>query len=138
MKASMDCTWIDGMAFQADVNGHNIVIDAMPEVGGEDRGPRPKPLLLLALAGCTGMDVIHILRKMKQSPTWFNVRVEADLTEEHPKHYARMTVIYQFKEEDQLDGKKVLRAVTLSQEQYCGVSAQLARGTELDHRIEYI
>ena len=138
MKSSMECSWIDGMAFEAEVNGHKLVIDAMPEVGGEDRGPRPKPLLMLALAGCTGMDVIYILRKMKQNPTWFNVKVDAELTEEHPKHYSSMTVIYQFKEADQLDDKKVQRAVTLSQEQYCGVSAQLGKSAAMDHRIEYV
>lgn len=138
MKSSMECTWIDGMAFEGELNGHKLTIDAGPDVGGLDRGPRPKPLLMLALAGCTGMDVIYILRKMKQEPTWFNVKIEAELTEEHPKHYAQMTVIYQFKQADQLDGKKVARAVSLSQEQYCGVSAQLGKSAEMAHRIEYV
>lgn len=138
MKTSTDCTWIDGMAFESELNGHKLVIDAAPEVGGEDRGPRPKPLLMLALAGCTGMDVIYILRKMKQDPTWFNIKVEGDITEEHPKHYSHMRLVYQFKESDGLDTKKVQRAVTLSQEQYCGVSAQLAKSAQIDHRIEYL
>lgn len=138
MKSSMDCTWMNGMAFEGELNGHKVTIDAAPEVGGEDRGPRPKPLLMLALAGCTGMDVIYILRKMKQNPSWFNVKVEAELTEEHPKHYSHMTVIYQFKEADELDAKKVLRAVTLSREQYCGVAAQLGKSAEIAHRIEYV
>ena len=138
MKISTDCNWIDGMAFQADMNGHKVVIDAGPDVGGEDRGPRPKPLLLIALGGCTGMDVIYILNKKRQRPSWFNVRVEAEQTEDHPKRYSRMTVIYQFKKEDGLDPRKVERSVQLSQENYCGVAAMLGKSAELDHRIEYL
>ena len=138
MKISTDCSWIDGMAFQADMNGHKVVIDAGPDVGGEDRGPRPKPLLLIALGGCTGMDVIYILNKKRQHPSWFNVRVEAEQTEDHPKRYSRMTVIYQFKKEDGLDPRKVERSVQLSQENYCGVAAMLGKSAELDHRIEYL
>lgn len=138
MKISTDCSWIDGMAFQADMNGHKVVIDAGPDVGGEDRGPRPKPLLLIALGGCTGMDVIYILNKKRQHPSWFNVRVEAEQTEDHPKRYSRMTVIYQFKKEDGLDPKKVARSVQLSQENYCGVAAMLGKSAELAHRIEYL
>lgn len=138
MKVTTDCKWKEGMAFEAVMDGHKIIIDATPEVGGKDLGPRPKPLMLLSLAGCTGMDVISILEKMKQTPSWFNVKVEAEQTEEHPKHYAQMTVIYQFKKEDNLDPSKVEKAVTLSQERYCGVSALLSRAAELDHRIEYL
>ncbi len=138
MKVTTDCTWKEGMAFEAVMDGHKIVIDAVPEVGGKDLGPRPKPLMLLALAGCTGMDVISILGKMKQEPTWFNVKVDADQTEQHPKHYAKMTVIYQFKASDNLDKDKVEKAVMLSQERYCGVSYLLGKAAELDHRIEYL
>lgn len=138
MKVTTDCTWMDGMAFEAVMDGHKIVIDANPEVGGKDRGPRPKPLMLLALAGCTGMDVISILGKMKQEPSWFNVKVDADQTEEHPKHYAKMVVVYQFKASDNLDKAKVEKAVVLSQERYCGVSHLLSKAAELDHRIEYL
>ncbi len=138
MKVTTDCTWKEGMAFESIMDGHKIIIDAMPEVGGKDLGPRPKPLMLLALAGCTGMDVISILEKMKQKPSWFNVKVEADQTEVHPKYYSKMTVIYQFKKEDNLDKDKVEKAVMLSQERYCGVSALLSKAIELDHRIEYL
>ncbi len=138
MKVTTDCTWKEGMAFEAVMDGHKIVIDATPEVGGKDLGPRPKPLMLLSLAGCTGMDVVSILDKMKQKPSWFNVKVEAEQTEEHPKHYKEFTVIYQFKKSDNLDPGKVEKAVLLSQERYCGVSALLAKAAELDHRIEYL
>ena len=65
MKTSLNVNWIKGMAFESEVNGHKIIIDAMESVGGADKGPRPKPLMLLSLAGCTGMDVVSILNKMK-------------------------------------------------------------------------
>ncbi len=138
MKVTTDCTWKGEMAFEAVMDGHKIVIDATPEVGGKDLGPRPKPLILLSLAGCTGMDVVSILAKMQQKPSWFNVKVEAIQTEDHPKYYSNFVVIYQFKAEDNLDPEKVKKAVALSQERYCGVSALLGKAAELDHRIEYL
>ncbi|RKX76225.1 MAG: OsmC family peroxiredoxin [Spirochaetes bacterium] len=138
MKHSITCNWIGDMAFMTEVTGHKIVLDAASEVGSKDRGPRPKPLVLSALAGCTGMDVISILRKMKQEPSYFNVAVEADATEEHPKYYTRFHVIYEFKEKDNLDREKVEHAVELSQEKYCGVSALLKKAAELTYEIKYI
>lgn len=96
MKTKLSVNWLDGMAFESEVNGHKIVIDADEAVGGKDRGPRPKPLMLLALAGCTGMDVVSILKKMRVELDNFSVEVEANNTEEHPKHYDEMKVIYKF------------------------------------------
>ena len=96
MKAEVGCRWKGGMAFETEMDGHKIVIDATPEVGGKGLGPRPKPFMLLALAGCTGMDVISILTKMGQEVSWFNVRVESEMTHEHPKHYSGFHIIYEF------------------------------------------
>ena len=135
---NIDCTWIDGMSFETEISGHRIVLDADRTVGGEDRGPRPKPLLLAALIGCTGMDVVSILKKMQQNQSFFNVRVEADSTEEHPKTYTRMKVIYEFKKSDNLDEKKVEKAVSLSQDRYCCVSALLKKAIPLDYEIRYL
>jgi putative redox protein len=87
MKHEVNTSWMGNMKFNSLVGGHQIVIDALPEMGGEDSGPRPKQLMLTALAGCTAMDVISILRKMKITPDSFVVKIEANLTEEHPKHY---------------------------------------------------
>ncbi len=63
-KEIVTTTWLDNMAFESDINGHKIIIDAEESVGGADRGPRPKNLMLAALGGCTGMDVVSILKKM--------------------------------------------------------------------------
>jgi putative redox protein len=126
------------MAFETEVTGHKIIFDGDESVGGEDRGPRPKPLVLSALAGCTGMDVIYVLRKMKIEPSYFNVAVDGNLTDDHPKQYDKIHVVYEFKKDDGLDEHKVETAVGLSQEKYCGVSALLKKGAELSYEICYI
>lgn len=122
------------MAFEAELDGHKLIIDASPEVGGSDNGPRPKPLMLVALAGCTGMDVVSILKKMRVELDGLRVWVEAEMTEEHPKHYSEMKIIYEFKGKD-LPMDKLEKAVSLSEERYCGVSAVYRKampvGTEI-------
>jgi putative redox protein len=138
MSHSISCSWNEDMSFDAKVNGHPVTMDADESVGGKDRGPRPKQMLLASLAGCTGMDVISILQKMNQNPSFFNIKVEGELTEEHPKYYRRVKVIYEFKEDDGLESKKVERAVSLSQEKYCGVSALLRQAIDLDYEIRYL
>ena len=138
MSHAISCSWRDGMAFDANVDGHTITLDAAEAVGGKNRGPTPKPMLLVSLAGCTGMDVIAILNKMQQPYSYFDVKVEGELTEEHPKQYHSIKIIYEFKKDDGLDEGKVEKAVQLSQDRYCGVSALLKKGSELDYEIRYI
>ena len=99
-------------------------------------GPRPKPLMMVALAGCTGMDVVSILKKMRVNYEAFHVDVEADQTEEHPIRYSSMKVIYRFKGKD-LPKEKIEKAVNLSRDRYCGVSANYAKAFPLDHEIVY-
>jgi putative redox protein len=125
------------MQFDAVVNNHHIVMDAVAEVGGQNKGPRPKELMMVSLAGCTGMDVISMLKKMRIEPEKFDVDIEADLTEEHPKHYTKMHVIYSFKGKE-LDPEKLKKAVELSQERYCGVSAAYRKAMELTYEIKII
>jgi len=134
MTEKVQLGWLDGMAFEAEVNGHKIVVDAVESVGGRDRGPRPKPLLLASLAGCTAMDVISILDKMRVKVDAFNVEVIAEQTEEHPKVYSQIKLLYKFKGKD-LPMDKLQKAVDLSQERYCGVSAMLRKASELTFEI---
>ena len=122
MKHIVDLSWKQNLAFETEMDGHKLTIDVSPEMGGDDLGPRPKKLMLTALAGCTGLDVIMILKKMKIVPESFNVIVEGGLTEDHPVKYNEMKVIYQFKGKD-LPMEKLEKAVKLSEEKYCGVSA---------------
>lgn len=135
MKTSLSIDWIEGMAFESEVNGHKIVIDAVEAVGGKDRGPRPKPLMLLSLAGCTGMDVVSILKKMRVDLDDFSVEVVANQTEEHPKHYNEMKVIYKFWGKD-LPMEKLKKAVNLSEERYCGVSAVYKKYVKMETEIQ--
>jgi putative redox protein len=137
MKHVVDMAWTDKVAFQGDMDGHKVIVDATEESGGSDLGPRPKKLMLTALAGCTGVDVIMILKKMKVVPEAFNVIVEADVTEEHPKHYVKMTVIYQFKGKD-LPIDKLEKAVKLSETTYCGVTAAYQKAMNMETEIRIV
>ena len=134
---SVDVQWTSKMAFKTNVNGHEIILDADEQVGGSDLGPRPKPLLMVALAGCTGMDVISLLRKMRVEVDYFNVKAEGELTEEHPKHFAKIHLIYEFKGKD-LPMESLEKAVSLSQEKYCGVSETLKKAVELSYEIKIL
>uniref|UniRef100_UPI003217546C OsmC family protein n=1 Tax=uncultured Draconibacterium sp. TaxID=1573823 RepID=UPI003217546C len=137
MKHVVDMSWTDNVTFEADMDGHKVIVDASKEVGGSDLGPRPKKLMLAALAGCTGVDVVMILKKMKVEIDAFNVIVEADVTEEHPKHYNKMKVVYQFKGKD-LPLAKLEKAVKLSEEKYCGVSAVYRQAMEMKSEIRIV
>ncbi len=137
MKDTISLNWQENMAFETEVNGHKLVIDAYDEVGGQDKGPRPKPLILVSLGGCTAMDVISILKKMKVKIEGFKVHVEGDLTEEHPKRFSKMHVIYEFKGKD-LPMAKLKKAISLSEERYCGISATLKDVVVLTSEIKII
>jgi len=134
MKETINVNWKENMCFEAEVNGHKVILDAVDAVGGEDRGPRPKPFMMVSLAGCTGMDVISILKKMRVEVDKFNVKVDGELTEEHPKHYYKMHVTFEFWGKD-LPMAKLEKAVNLSEERYCGVSATYKKAMELTSEI---
>lgn len=122
------------MGFEMDLDGHKFITDASEEIGGNDLGPRPKQLLLAGLIGCTGIDVMSILKKMKVELDDLNIEVEADNTEEHPKVYENIHLTFRFKGKD-LPKNKIERAVSLSQEKYCGVSAMLKKATPVTYEI---
>lgn len=134
-KRTVSVKWLENMAFETEVNGHRIMLDAEPEVGGHDRGPRPKNLMLSALGGCTAMDVVAILKKMRVEISGLSVKVEGDLTGEHPKHFNRIHVTYIFSGND-LPPDKLRKAVELSEERYCGVSAVYRKAMEITSEIK--
>ena len=129
--------WLDGLGFETDLEGHRMVLDGHPDSGGKGRGPSPKILLLLSLAGCTGMDVVSILKKMKVENYKLRIEVENEKTEEHPVIYKKIHLKYIFHLEDESKKDKVEKAVNLSQERYCGVSAMLKEASELTYEIVY-
>ena len=126
--------WVSGMCFDGEVNGHNLLIDGSSEFGGADKGPRPKTLMLLALAGCTGMDVVSILGKMRVVFNHFSVYVSGELSEEEPHEFLNMHIVYSFKGED-MNVDKIKRAIELSQTKYCGVAAMYRKVFPITYEI---
>lgn len=137
MKEAIQVKWSGDMAFAANVDGFDMMLDAKPEHGGKDRGPRPKQLMMVSLAGCTAMDVVSILKKMRVQLEDLTVKIEGELTEEHPKHFTSMHIIYEFKGKD-LPQDKLERAIELSQDNYCGVSAVYKKALDLSYEIKMV
>jgi putative redox protein len=137
MKHSIEAAWKGNMKFSAEMDGHTIVVDAGADAGGQDAGPRPKKLMMLALAGCTGMDVVSLLNKMRVEFDDFSLSVDANVTEEHPKHYDSMHITYRFKGKN-LPMDKLQKVVEMSQEKYCGVSAAYKKAMEITWEIVVI
>ena len=134
MEHIIKCNWNNGMSFESEVNGHNIIIDAEKDFGGNNLGPRPKPLLLLALSGCTGMDVVSLLKKMKVQYDEFYIDVKGILSEEHPKYYKEIQLIYNISGQ-KIDKNKVDKAIRLSQEKYCGVNFMLGKSSSISYKV---
>lgn len=132
--STVNVKWTGDMAFDAEVQGFNIKLDAAEAVGGRNEGPRPKPLLLVSAGGCTGMDVVSILKKMRVEPDDFNMEISGEQTDEHPKYYHSIHIKYIFRGKD-LPLAKLEKAVNLSQERYCGVSAMLSKAAKITTEI---
>jgi len=131
-------TWKGKMVFEAKTeSGHSVLMDAKPEVGGEDKGPRPMELLMVSLGGCTAMDVVSILKKMRVDLESMTINIDSEQAPEHPKIFTRINIEYNLtgrniKEED------VKRAIELSQEKYCSVTAMLKEKAEITYKWNII
>jgi putative redox protein len=134
MKDTVTIQHHENMSFKVRVNGHDMILDSSKEFGGNNEGPRPKSMMLVALAGCTGMDVVSILKKMKVEFDDFRVEVEGNITDEHPKHYDHMHIRYILKGKD-IPPEKVNNAINLSQEKYCGVSFTYRKALKVTHEL---
>jgi len=126
-----------GMNFKALAEGHNITIDVDKKAGGTNAGPGPKVLMLVSLAGCTGLDVVSLLKKMKVGFSDFTIRIDASLTKVHPVIYDDVTITYSIKV-DKAHEPKVRKAVSLSQDKYCGVSAMFRSFAKLSNKIVFL
>lgn len=136
MAHEIDVQWMGKMQFNALVNGHTIIMDAPEKVGGEDSGPIPKPFVLTALAGCTGMDIAAILRKADKNPDDFDMKVIGEISKRAPIEYIAIHVIYDFKGAEE-NKEATLNAVTDSQEKYCGVSSMLKKALPVTWEVNY-
>ncbi|WP_102028142.1 OsmC family protein [Salirhabdus sp. Marseille-P4669] len=116
--------WNEKMAFSGlTPSGHEVKMDASAEVGGENTGARPTELLLNAVAGCTGIDIISILKKMRLNPTSFQMDVKGERAGDHPKRFTTIHIHYAL--DGELPEDKVVRAIQLSKDKYCSVSHSL-------------
>jgi putative redox protein len=124
--------WMGNMAFESNnPSGMNLRIDIAKEDGGDGSGFRPKALMLSSLAGCSGLDVASLIKKMKLEVDEFTIETIATLTDAHPKYYDSVIVEYHF-HGSKLNEKKLQRAVDLSIEKYCGVSEMFRRFAEME------
>ncbi len=130
-------TWKKNMQFESDnPSGHTVLIDTSEENGGNNAGLSPKAMMLSALAGCSGLDVIPLLKKMRVKIDNFKMVVEGELTNEHPKYYNNVTLEYHFYGKD-LEKEKITKAVNLSTEKYCGVMEMFRKFAEIKMNINF-
>ncbi|HEY8657919.1 MAG TPA: OsmC family protein [Hanamia sp.] len=134
---SIKATFNSGMNFTADINGHKIEIDTDEASGGKNIGTRPKALMLASLAGCTGLDVVSILNKMRVNFSDLSISVDGHLTDTEPKIYDEVTINYTIKVSNE-DESKVEKAVNLSQDKYCGVTKMFESFAKVGFKINYL
>src|SRR5438034_1296868 len=130
---SASVTLVDGLHFAGDIGGVRIDLDAEENVGGVGAGPQPHRLLLLAMAGCTAMDVLSILRKKRQQVKGLSVEVQGSRANQHPRVYTRFEVLYRVRG-THIDPQAVARAIELSATRYCPVIAMLGKVAEVRTR----
>jgi putative redox protein len=126
------------MRFGAEAgSGHHVTLDAAEHGGGHNEGFRPMELLLVGLAGCTGMDVISILRKKRQRVTGYAVHVVGVRAEEHPMVFVEINVVH-IVTGQHIQPEAVARAIQLSEERYCGAGAMLGKVAHLTHTFRIL
>ncbi|MGF1546218.1 MAG: OsmC family protein [Thiotrichales bacterium] len=136
MKARV--RWLEPMMFVGESgSGHAVVMDGPPESGGQNLGVRPMEMLLLGLGGCTGFDVVHILKKARQPVVGCEVELDAERASEDPKVFTRIHIRYVVSGPG-LSEKQVEKAVRLSAEKYCSASIMLGQVVEISHDFEVI
>ena len=137
MTNKIEVSWKGQMLFESVAPEGSVLIDAAEEVGGQGKGLRPKAMMLTSLAGCTAMDVASLLKKMRAEVANFKIEVVANLTDEHPKVYDKVHVIYRFYGSD-FKKDKIEKAVNLSVERYCGVIEMFRKFAAVTTEIIYI
>ena len=135
---NISVNWVDGMLMVGKSHsGHSITMDGPPEIGGDNLGVRPMEMLLLGVAGCTMIDVVTTLKKMRQELTHCETKVNAERADDHPKVFTNIHIQFLVKGND-LDSKKVEKAITLSAEKYCSASIMLGKTASISHDFEIL
>ena len=135
---NISVNWVDGllMVGKSD-SGHTITMDGPPESGGENLGVRPMEMLLLGVAGCTMIDVVTTLKKMRQDLSHCETKISAERANEHPKVFTDIHIQFIVKGKN-LNSKKVDKAITLSAEKYCSASIMLGKTAKITHDFEVL
>ncbi|MCK1993487.1 OsmC family protein [Peribacillus muralis] len=129
--------WTGELAFAGSTpSGHEIKMDAAEDAGGRNSGARPTEFLLQSLAGCTGIDIIMILKKMRLEPLTFQMEIEGKRADEHPKRFTQYSIHYSL--EGELPEDKVVRAIRLSKDTYCSVYHSLNAPITVSYSINGI
>ena len=135
---NLSVNWVDGMLMVGKSHsGHSITMDGPTDIGGENLGVRPMEMLLLGVAGCTMIDVVTTLKKMRQNLTHCETKISAERADKHPKVFTDIHIHFIVQGKD-LDSKKVDKAITLSAEKYCSASIMLGKTANITHDFEVI
>jgi putative redox protein len=135
---NISVNWVDGMLMVGKSDsGHTITMDGPPEIGGDNLGVRPMEMLLLGVAGCTMIDVVTTLKKMRQDLSYFQTKINAERANDHPKVFTDIHIQFFIKGKD-LDSKKVEKAITFSAEKYCSASIMLGKTANITHDFEIV
>ncbi len=130
--------WVENLQFVGNApSGHSILMDGPPEVGGDNVAIRPGEMTLVALGGCTGIDIVSMLKKMRVQFDSFEIVVDAQPREQHPKSWEKIHITY-ILTGNHINEEKVRTAIELSGEKYCSVSAMLRPGAEITHELQII
>jgi putative redox protein len=133
---NLSVNWVDGMLMVGKSHsGHSITMDGPTEIGGENLGVRPMEMLLLGVAGCTMIDVVTTLKKMRQDLSHCETKLSAQRANDHPKVFTNIHIHFIVKGKN-LDSKKVDKAITLSAEKYCSASIMLGKTAKITHDFE--
>lgn len=132
-----ECQFKGGMKFESSFRNHQVLMDAKTEHGGTDQGPTPKEYVLAGMCGCTGMDVVSLLKKMRVEYADFKISADAELTQGHPAVFSKVLMDYHLVgvQEPEAAQEKIIKSVTMSMSKYCGVSAMIAKSAQIIVKI---
>ena len=135
---NLSVNWVNGMLMVGKSHsGHSITMDGPTEIGGENLGVRPMEMLLLGVAGCTMIDVVTTLKKMRQDLSHCETKISAERANEHPKVFTDIHIKFLVKGKN-LDSKKVDKAIILSAEKYCSASIMLGKTAKITHDFKVL
>lgn len=127
--------WIGEMGFESHLRGHKVPMDAKSDaIDLAERGPTPKELLLASICGCSGMDVVSILKKMRVELLSCSVNAQTETTENYPSVFSEVKLQFHIRS-PRIQPEQALKAVTLSMTKYCGVSAMVVQASPITYEV---